>query len=112
MRNGERPRAATSGRPGAVYALRITHYDYGVAGGRRICFRYRFRDPNFSFDFIWSIVRVESSVSQISARPPSPNTPFVLISGWITIDSNVPAGTCTRSRRSTLIVTGLRSGRK
>ena len=41
-----------------------------------IFFRYRFNDPIFSFDFIWSITFDESSASQISAWPPSPKTPF------------------------------------
>ena len=58
--------------------------------------RYRLSDPNASLDFICTMMRFASSVSQISACPFSEKMPFVLMMGWITMQANVPAGTLMR----------------
>src|ERR671914_237319 len=79
---------------------------------RRNDLRKRLRENREKRDFIWSMMRCSSSESQTSARPFSEKIPFVLMIGCTTTASKVPAGTDTRSRRSTLIRTGLRSSRK
>jgi hypothetical protein len=55
--------------------------------------RYRLRVPKESFDFICSIMRRSSSDSQICASPFSEKIPLDLMIGWMTIASNLPAGT-------------------
>lgn len=44
-------------------------------------FRYRLREPIFSFDFIWIMMRLSSSEIQISASPPSEKMPRDLMIG-------------------------------
>ena len=51
-------------------------------------------------------------LNQTSAFPFSENSPFDLNVGCTTTASKVPAGTVIRSRRSTRMRTGLRSGLK
>src|SRR5438093_9052849 len=50
--------------------------------------KYKLSEPNLSDDLSCTSVRVLSSVNQISARPPSPKMPDVLITGLTTIVLN------------------------